>query len=117
MSWTQRDAPLGVTHLPCVFRPRLQRHRTREVRSDLLRGRTDLSHSPLTSLCLPSQAPIHTFIRPGDPEDRPCPSHQTREFRGQTMFPPSDHAKPRPMLDQSPFSYAKDFSVCLYLRV
>lgn len=115
VSWTQRDAPLGVTHLPCVFRPRLQRHGTWEVRSDLLRGRTDLSHSPLTSLCLPPQAPIHTFTRPGDPEDRPCPSHQTREFRGQPMFPPSDHAKPRPMFRPEAPSVKPRISVFFFI--
>lgn len=41
VSYTQRDAPFGVTHLPCVFRPRLQCHRARQVRRDLLRGQTE----------------------------------------------------------------------------
>lgn len=58
------DVPLGMTHLPCVLRPRLQCHRTWEVWGDLLRGQTGVLVTCTTVILFPfppTPAPRNTY--------------------------------------------------------
>lgn len=109
---SQRDAPSGVAHLPCVFRPRLQRHRAREVRRDLLRGHWTKSasrHIPHFPLHAPHPTHMHQARDPYGQSSLPLDQGLQRTDRVSPIRPP--HATP-----QCPSRKAKDFSVWFVLK-